>query len=314
MNPLTNSWVRRSLVGLAGAAGLLATGTVGLSIYLTSRISTPRRSRRPAHYTFTPWEFQIPYREIAIPVDDSQISAWHLPQDDPSAPCILALSGFASHKAELLGICSNLYRSGFQILMVDFRGTGRSPGEIVTMGHNETVDAQAAIDWITAEVPGIPLGLIGFSMGGSVALMLAANDKRVRAVVSDSAFATQREILDHHTRRRTGVWPKPILAVADPLLRRKHGRRIDDFSPARFVAQIAPRPFLQIHPRDDHVVPFSQALMIRDQAGEGFESWYPEGIGHCGAYFADRPGYCQRVADFFHRSFGNSDAPITTDD
>lgn len=293
---------RRSLYAVGATAGILAASMVGLSAYLTARISAPRRSRRPAHYTFTPWEFQIPYHQLSIPVADSEISAWHLPQADTAAPCILALSGFASHKAELLGICSNLHRDGFQILMVDFRGTGRSPGELVTMGHNETVDAQCALDWITRQLPDAPVGVIGFSMGGSVALMLAAGDERIRAVVSDSAFATQREILRHHTRRKTGLWPEPILAAADPLLRRKHGRRIDDFSPANSVGDISPRPYLQIHPKDDQIVPFSQAMMIRDQAGEGFEFWYPDSAGHCGAYFVDRPGYCDRVSQFLQKA------------
>jgi uncharacterized protein len=293
---------RRTIYAVGATTGLLSAGLVGISAYLALRISSPRRSRRPPHYTFTPWEFQIDYRQLSIPVEDSEISAWHLPQEDPKAPCILALSGFASHKAELLGICSNLHRDGFQIVMVDFRGTGRSPGDVVTMGHNETVDAQHAVDWIARELPGAQIGLIGFSMGGSVALMLAAQDKRVGAVVSDSAFATQREILRHHTRRKTGLWPEPILAVADPLLRRKHGRKIDDFSPAHTVGDIAPRPFLHIHPQDDQIVPFTQAMMIQHEAGEGFEPWYPESAGHCGAYFVDRPGYCQRVSRFFQTS------------
>lgn len=292
----------RALYSVAGATVIAAIGTVGISAYLTSRISAPRRSRRPAHYTFTPWEFQIPYRQLMIPVDGSEISAWHLPQDDPTAPCILVLTGFASHKAELLGISSNLHRDGFQILLVDFRGSGRSPGEMVTMGHNETMDAQAAVDWISTELPGAPIGVLGYSMGGSVALMLTASNPQIGAIVSDSAFATQREILRHHTRRRTRLWPTPILAAADPLLRQKHGRRIDDFSPALSVGNIAPRPFLQIHPKDDQVVPFSQAMTIRDRAGEGFESWYLEEAGHCGAYFADRPGYCKRVSEFFSRT------------
>jgi uncharacterized protein len=295
----STSMLRRGLYGVAAFTSVLTVGVLGISTYLTSRISRPRRSHRPAHYTFTPWEFQIPYRELWIPVGDSEISAWHLPQEDSAAPCILALSGFASHKAELLGIGSNLHRDGFQVLMVDFRGTGRSPGDVVTMGHNETIDARAAIDWIVKELPQAPIGVLGYSMGASVALMLTATDLRVQAVISDSAFATQREILRHHTRRKTGLWPEPILATADPLLKRKHGHRIDDFSPAHLVSEIEPRPFLHIHLHDDQIVPFSQAETIRDQAGEGFEGWYPEKAGHCGAYFADRPGYCARVSAFF---------------
>ena len=277
--------------------GLL--GLTSIAKHLTDRISRPRRSHRPPHYTFTPWEFGIDYRELHVPVDSEYISLWHLPQDDQTAPCILVLSGFASHKGELLGISSNLHGGGFQIVLIDFRGTGRSPGDTVTMGHNETMDARAALDWTTLELPDAPIGILGFSMGGSVALTLAATDERIRAVVSDSAFARQRDILDHHIRRRTGLWPEPILKAAGPMLRRRHGKSFDDFDPARLAHQISPRPLLLIHPKDDPIVPFQHALDIWEQAREPKESWFLGEAGHCGAYFQDRPGYCQRISKFF---------------
>jgi uncharacterized protein len=283
----------------AGTAGILLAGMTGLAAYLSSRISQPRRSRRPPHYTFTPWEFQIPYREFTIPVTGGEISAWFLPQERSDAPCIVGLSGFASHKAELLGIASNLYRDGFAVLLIDFRGTGRSQGNVVTMGHNETEDARSAIDWLARELPEAPIGVIGFSMGGSVALMLSATDHRISAVVSDSAFATQRKILGHHIRRKTRLWPEPVLQLAAPMLRRRHGKSYDEFAPATIADQISPRPLLLIHAQNDQIVPFGHALEIWDHARDPKLNWFPDEVGHCGAYFADRVEYCRRVSAFF---------------
>jgi uncharacterized protein len=293
------SALRYTGYALASVLGVASIGITGLAAYLSSRISRPRRSHRPPHFTFTPWEFQIPYREVVIPVGNDELSAWFLPQPDPNAPCIIGLSGFGSQKAELLGISSNLHRDGFAILLIDFRGSGRSRGDVVTMGHNESEDARAAVDWLRGEVPNAPIGVIGYSMGGSVALMLAALDDRVQAVVSDSAFATQRAIFAHHIRRRTGVWPTPVLIAAAPMLKRRHGRGYDDFSPAANVGRISPRPLLLIHPRDDQIVPFEHAEQIWENAGEPKKGWFPEGIAHCGAYFHDRAGYCRRVSKFF---------------
>lgn len=278
---------------------------------MVRRISRPRRSHRPPSYTFTPWEFQIPYESFEIPVDGETIDAWLLAQQNDDAPCIVCLSGFASHKAELLGIGSNLFRSGFTVLLIDFRGTGRSRGDILTMGHNETDDARASIDWLASRFPNAPIGMIGYSLGGSVALMVTATDQRVRAVVSDSGFATQRSVLAHHVRRRTGLWPTPILAVAAPMFRRRHRRHYDDFAPAALVHQIAPRPLLLIHPKDDHIVPFSHAEEIWQNALEPKVCWFPEGIGHCGAYFHDRAGYCRRIAEFFQATLRPEEQPVT---
>lgn len=298
----TTSLLRHAALAVSTIVLLSLLTLTAIAKYLTDRVSRPRRSRRPSHYTFTPWEFGIEYRQLQIPVGREFISLWHLPRDDPAAPCILAFSGFASHKAELLGITSNLHRDGFQIVLVDFRGTGRSPGDTVTMGHNETEDARAALDWTARTLPNAPIGVMGYSMGGSVALMLAATDKRVDAVVSDSAFARQRDILAYHVHRRTGVWPDPILSIAAPMLRRRHGKTFDDFAPAARAHQISPRPLLLIHARDDMVVPFQHALGIWEQAQEPKEAWFLEEAGHCGAYFQDRPGYCRRISKFFRDS------------
>jgi uncharacterized protein len=283
----------------ATGAFISAAMIMGIAGYLVRRITVPRRSHRPPHFTFTPWEFGIDYEEHVIPVDGSFVSAWLLPQENKAAPCIIGLSGFASHKAELLGIASNLHRDGFQMLLIDFRGTGRSPGDVVTMGHNETEDARSALDWLTSRLPDAPIGIIGFSMGASVALTLAATDQRIGAVVSDSAFAHQRSIFEHHIRRRTGLWPKPVMLAAGPMMRRRHGRSYDDFAPSAIVDRISPRPLLLIHPIDDQIVPFSHAEELWGRAREPKECWFLEGIAHCGAYFQDRPEYCRRVSEFF---------------
>ena len=45
----------------------------------------------------------------------------------------------------------------------------------------------------------------------------------------------------------------------------------------------------------------TQAQLLFDAAQEPKELWLLPGVRHCGAYFADRPTYCTRVATFFDR-------------
>jgi uncharacterized protein len=54
-------------------------------------------------------------------------------------------------------------------LRFNFRGVGRSEGEYAE-GNGETADALAALDWLAARHPGLPLWLAGFSFGAYVAL------------------------------------------------------------------------------------------------------------------------------------------------
>jgi alpha/beta superfamily hydrolase len=67
-------------------------------------------------------------------------------------------------------------------LRFNFRGVGRSEGAF-DGGIGETDDALAAIDWLTAQQPGLPLWLGGFSFGSYVALR-AQSRRPVRRLVT----------------------------------------------------------------------------------------------------------------------------------
>jgi uncharacterized protein len=297
----------RTLVPRAAAALALALafGTAGavvaLAAHVVRRVTKPTLRRRPATHVFTPWEYGVPFEQVEIPCGDLALDAWYM-ERDPNAPVVMVLAGHGGSKSDLLGISSYLYRAGFNCLLFDYRGVGASPGEVLTLGYRESTDAIAALESIEDRAPNVPIGVLGNSMGGSVAIKLAANDQRVGAVVVDSAFATQRKIVMHHVWRTIRARPEPVVGTANLILRRKHGFRLDDFEPLAEVGQIAPRPLLVIHATDDRVVPLAHGLELWRAAGEPKQFWLARGAGHCGGYFQDRETYCEKVAEFFQQS------------
>ena len=74
-------------------------------------------------------------------------------------------------------------------LRFNFRGVGRSEGSF-DQGMGETDDALAAIDWLMAQQPGLPLWLGGFSFGSFVALR--AQSRRPVARLVTVAPAVER--------------------------------------------------------------------------------------------------------------------------
>ncbi|WP_120996975.1 alpha/beta hydrolase [Stutzerimonas urumqiensis] len=63
--------------------------------------------------------------------------------------------------------------AGYATLRFNYRGVGRSAGSH-DMGDGEVDDAEAAVRWLMAQYPGLPVTLMGFSFGGFVAASLAA--------------------------------------------------------------------------------------------------------------------------------------------
>jgi uncharacterized protein len=53
----------------------------------------------------------------------------------------------------------------------------------------ERLDVLSAVDFATRTAPDLPVVVYGASMGGAAAILAAAEDTRIRAVVADSAYA-----------------------------------------------------------------------------------------------------------------------------
>jgi hypothetical protein len=73
-------------------------------------------------------------------------------------------------------------QAGLPALRFNFRGVGKSSGGF-SYGIGEREDVRAALDYLGTRFPAVPVCLIGYSFGASVALQVGANHPRVAALV-----------------------------------------------------------------------------------------------------------------------------------
>lgn len=278
----------------------LAFGTLGIAAYTTRQLNAPRRPTPVDRYTFTPWEVQVACEPVSFTTADGvTLRGWWLAREG-ATNTIIGCTGHRGAKSDLLGIGSGLWRAGNNVLLFDFRGCGESDPAPLSVGFHELRDLRAALDLVRARVPGSPIGLIGYSMGAAVAILVAAADPGVGAVVADSSYAAIGDVIAAAYRRRR-VPVAPLLAASDRYNGWRYGYRFGALRPIDAVARLAPRPFLIIHGEDDTLTPVEHARRLFASAGERKELWITPDTAHCGAYFADRQGYVARVADFFAR-------------
>ena len=90
--------------------------------------------------------------------------------------------GGTMHTKAVYQGAKGLVRAGCAVLRFNFRGVGRSAGTFDT-GPGEMQDFVAALDYMAAKYPGIPLWAAGFSFGSWVALEVGAVDDRVSALI-----------------------------------------------------------------------------------------------------------------------------------
>jgi pimeloyl-ACP methyl ester carboxylesterase len=299
------AWIAGLAVALALVLTLLwlAIGWVG-----HWRLNRPPGSTRPTEFTFTPWETDASH-EVAefTTADGVRLHGWFLRREGERR-VVVVMHGYRGEKSDVLGMSTALWRAGFSVLLFDFRGRGRSAPAAISMGFWETSDLTAALDWVADRVPDARVGLLGFSMGAVVAILGA--DERVRAIVADSVFASQREVLAHAAARDArrflrGLVPGEAFLPAMEWWHRRSGRPgFDAIAPVRRLAALARTPILLIHGTRDYWIPIDHFQRLAEAAPASTESWIVDGALHCGAYFVDRPGYCARVAAFFEAHLG----------
>ncbi|SDY09132.1 ABC-2 type transport system ATP-binding protein [Micromonospora pattaloongensis] len=106
-------------------------------------------------------------------------------------PAVLLAHGFGGTKRTVRTDAEDLAGIGYAVLTFTARGFGRSGGQIhLDHPDYEVRDAQRLLDWLAArpeirtDAAGDPrVGVVGGSYGGGLALLLAAQDKRVDAIV-----------------------------------------------------------------------------------------------------------------------------------
>jgi len=108
------------------------------------------------------------------------------PSDAPRAIAVVCHPHPLQHGAMTNKVTYILARAfndlGAVSLRFNFRGVGKSAGSF-DEGLGETTDALAAMDWLSARYPGVPLWLGGFSFGAYVALR-AQSERPVKCLVT----------------------------------------------------------------------------------------------------------------------------------
>ncbi len=289
----------RRVVG--DVAAIAAAGWLGACALLYWRIFGPLPLGVRDLPRLTPADFALPYEEMEVRTEDGlRLLAWYLP--GPRDAVVVVSGGYRGDISDVMGIASALSRVGFSVVAYGWRGTKGSDRAPHTLGALEQRDLMAVLDAIQLRLGEVPIGLLGYSMGGAISISVAAGDPRVRAVCADSAFADPVDLLMERARRRVPM-PGAVMIPVMTAMAGRTGARLHDFRPVAEVGRIAPRPLLLIHGGADAAVPVEHARRLLAAAGEPAELWVLPGVGHVLAYFADRAAYVERVTGFFLASF-----------
>lgn len=289
------------LLKLAGIVlTILFVAYFGISSIVADRLSRPERHA----LTTTPAAYELAYESVrfASAVDNIPLSGWFI--DSPGTRAIVILHGRNGTRdsTEPMEIAQALVRSGYDVLLFDFRAHGESGGERYTLGYLETRDVAGAVRYLQSR-GATEIGVIGFSMGAVTVLNSAPDQPELRAIVSDSAFADASPLVERELPKAGGL---PVFFDPGVLLmgRLLYGVDIANNKPMRAVAHLGHRPVLLIHGSADGLIPVGDAYALQRAGANNpnLELWIVPEAEHTGAHRKNREEYLKRVIGFFDQN------------
>lgn len=215
-----------------------------------------------------------------------KLAGFWMRAESPARGAVVFCHGNAGNVTSHASFVTWLPRRGFDVLVFDYRGYGRSEGRVTREGT--VADAIAAIDFTLARAPRRTV-VFGHSLGGAVAIVAAAERPDVRAVAVEAAFPSYRKAA------RAAF---PLLAPIVPLA------VSDGLDPEDVLARIPPRPLLVIHGSADRTVPFRLGRELFELASEPKRFHEVEGGDHETARQAGGRKYETAILEFFGSSLG----------
>ncbi|WP_254276682.1 alpha/beta hydrolase [Halomonas sp. 3H] len=243
----------------------------------------PHMGREPIG---TPADRGLAWSPVTLETEDGlALDAWWLPHERPRAS-LLFLHGNAGNLSHRLDSLAQFHRLGLSVLILDYRGYGRSEGRPSEEGL--ALDARAGWRWLREAAGLAPeeIVLFGRSLGAAVAAELTMT-LEAEGLEEDGPAAV--------------ILESPFRSVP------KLGQRLYPFLPARWLARVShdteahvqgvEAPLLVIHSRDDEIIPFSEGEAVYRAARDPKRLLEIRG-GHNTGFLESEPDYSAGIDAF----------------
>ncbi|MBD2461720.1 alpha/beta hydrolase [Oscillatoria sp. FACHB-1407] len=280
-------WLSLSVVGLL----LVAYG--GICLYLYFRQT--RFIFFPSPYIeTTPDEFGMAYEDVWLSVGNgnppAQLHSWWIPAQSTSRGVVLYLHGNGANIGANVAQAERFHRLGLSVLLIDYRGYGKSTGGFPS---EVKVYEDAAIAWnyLTQErqIPPQQILLYGHSLGGAIATQLAIQQPDAAGLIVQCSFTSIREM--------TNRMPPYRLLPIDLVLTQR-------FDSIHKVPRLQ-MPVLFIHGIADTEVPADMSQSLFDAAPEPKRLWLVPGAGHNNVGDTAGAEYLRVVEQFVQETIPN---------
>jgi uncharacterized protein len=269
-----------------------------------------------------PGALDLAFESVVVPSPGTDgLPAWWIPATDGGPrPAVLLIHGWESARDRTLPNALVLHAAGFHVLTLDVRAHGANPPELLPLTAGEFgADALAGARYLVERPDVTSMAILGHSMGGIGALLAAAAEPRVGAVVAVATpadpYRLTRQTFHLANLPLPDVIAYPLAWLTTRVFLAPRGHDVRSVSATEAIARYE-GPILLIHGTDDRVVPYAhmdrlarraRAVREGDPSGRPIETLTITGGHH--SWLFESPEYRATVAGFLARELGGPLAP-----
>jgi fermentation-respiration switch protein FrsA (DUF1100 family) len=251
---------------------------------------------RQVHFIFnperaidkTPAAYQLAFEDVYITAkgktgNDERIHAWWIPSEIPSKRNLLYFHGSALNIGANITHARRFHQMGFSVLLVSYRGYGKSDGAFPTEAQVYS-DARSAWAYLVEvrDIDPRSIFIYGHSIGGAVAIQLAVNHPSAGGLIVESAFTSIPDLARQIPRYQ--IFPIDLIVH----------QRFDSIKKVRHL-QV---PVLYIHGTDDELVPHEMSRELYNRTSSAKQLKFIPGGRHNNSAAVGGEEYLQAVGDF----------------
>ncbi len=302
-----HNWVKAGLITLSALGGGTAATITAVSAVVGYKAVKPQR-RLPA----TPLQSPLltPEQVLFKSTDGLSLNGYFYLTREAKNTLVMC-HGFHGAAQDIHEAALAAQAAGYNAFTFDFRGSGASQGKHTSVGFWEVQDVIGAINYLKTRPEVDPERIVayGVSMGGATVIMAAERCKDIKAVITDSSFASLKTLLRVNFPY---FYRLPRFPFAGPAVLFSHffaktvRKKIE---PAQSLQSMGEKghsiPILIIHGELDKGIPVSEAFTLFEAAQGPKELWIIPQAEHAALMYCERSEYLNRIGEFLEKHLPN---------
>lgn len=243
------------------------------------------------------------YKDLFITSKDNlKLHNFLIKNEVESNKWVITVHGYTAQGMYMASYAQKFYNMGYNIIIPDLRGHGKSEGTYIGMGWYERFDIIDLVNYITDNFKDSQIVLFGVSMGAATVMSVSGEKlpTNVRAIIEDCGYTSAWNQFAYQLKALFKLPAFPMMYTASIICKIKAGYFISEASPIKQIKKSI-TPTLFIHGDADKFVPFFMLDELYNASPVQKEKLVIKGAAHVKSSKVDPNLYWSTIENFLKK-------------